>query len=96
MQLERAVGKTRSWKLLSWKARNEIGKNKVGKFEPKLENFPILIGTFQVKWKLPNLKVSNFEFFPIALSNYMYPDGPICQSNEGFELRFLLVKVFLG
>ena len=39
MLLERAVGKTRSWKFLSEKVRDEIGKNEVGKFEPKLEKF---------------------------------------------------------
>ena len=33
-QLER----TRSWKVLSWKVRNEIGKIEIEKFGPKLES----------------------------------------------------------
>ena len=35
---EKAVGKTTSWKILSWKVRNEIGKNDAAKFGPKLES----------------------------------------------------------
>jgi len=38
MLLERAVGKKRSWTVLSWKDRNEIGKVEVGEFGPKLES----------------------------------------------------------
>jgi len=49
---------TRSWKI----------------FDCLIENFPIPIRTFQLKWKLSNLGLSNFSFFPTALSNYMYPN----------------------
>ena len=35
---ERAVEKTRSWKVLSWKVRHEIGKNDDGKFGLNLES----------------------------------------------------------
>ena len=38
MLLERAVDRTRSWKVINWKVQNEIGKIEVGKFEPKLES----------------------------------------------------------
>ena len=37
MWLERAVRKTRSWKVLTSKVQIEIGKNEVGKFGLKLE-----------------------------------------------------------
>ena len=80
MKLEKAIGKTRSWKL-----RNEIEKNEVGKFESKLENvwlFNTALKTFQLwsvlsnlNWNFltSNLKLSNLSFFPITLFNYMYP-----------------------
>ena len=38
MKLERANGKKRSWTVLSWKVRNEIGKIEIGEFGPKLES----------------------------------------------------------
>ena len=56
--LERAVGKTRTWKFLSSKVRNEIGKNEIGKFEPKMEKFVLLdtaLKTFQHRSVLFNL-----------------------------------------
>ena len=34
-----------------------------------IENFPTSMGTFQLKWNLSNFKLSNFSFFPTALSN---------------------------
>ena len=58
MKLERAVGKTKSWKLLCWKVLNEIEKNEVGKFGPKLEKFLLLstaLKTFQLRLVLSNL-----------------------------------------
>ena len=36
--LERAVDRTRSWKVINWKVQNQIGKIEVGKLEPKLES----------------------------------------------------------
>ena len=50
--------------------------------QKKLSNFarffPTSLGSFQLKQKLSNfrlsnLKLSNFSFFPTALSNYTYP-----------------------
>ena len=39
--MERAVGKTRSWKVFNWKVQYEIGMNEVGKFGPKLERLKL-------------------------------------------------------
>ena len=57
-------------------------------------SFPISLGSFQLRsvlsnctWlfptsaKLSNLKLSNFSFFPIALSNYTYPVSFHSQKN---------------
>jgi len=38
MLLERAVGKTRCEKVLSWNVRNDVEKNEVGQFESMLES----------------------------------------------------------
>ena len=62
----------------SWKEREvekfQVGKSEVGKFLFKLERDSFHFG-------LSNLKLSNFSFFPTALSNNEYPrwsDGPAC------------------
>ena len=53
--MKRAVGKTRSWKVISGKVRHEIGKNKVGKFGLKLESLgrswkvTVEVGKFSIK-----------------------------------------------
>ena len=45
-----------------------------------IENFPTSIGTFQLKWKFSNFKISNYSFFPSALSNFINPPTNHVQS----------------
>ena len=92
--------KTRSWKVLSWKVRNEIGKIKVGKFGPKLQSSRrswkvqlklesdlwswkvwIELVIFQLRWVL-----SNFLFFPTALSKYTYPQYLFLSQLSYFQI----------
>ena len=62
------LGKTITWKLLSWKVRNEMGKNEVRK---------ILF------------KLSNFAFYPTALSNYIYPPTRLwtCKKSKRTQME---------
>ena len=70
--------------------------------------FPTSLGSFQLKQKLSNfrlsnLKLSNSSFFPTALFNYMYPEIKILVhliSNLSWSVCFLLsnlsmLRIFL-
>ena len=59
----------------SWKVSFEVGEfRRSWKVSLQLvSHFPTSIGSFQLRSVLSNLKLSNFSFFPTALSNYTYP-----------------------
>ena len=69
-------------------------------------NYPTFIGTYQLKWKLSNIRLSNFSFFPTAVSNYpgtIYSQTSKCskvysatlvQSLAAFQRPLLNLRLF--
>ena len=74
---------------VKFKSTTEVGKwlikleTSVGSYQLRwvLSNFArffsISLSSFQLKQKLSNFRLSNFSFFPTALSNFTYPDQTI-------------------
>ena len=49
---------------------------------------PTLLGSFQVKQKLSNFRLSNFSCFPTALSNYTYPCQTFTWQNTSSQIPY--------